>query len=388
MYMYLDTDKRDRKMNNIKTVQRKGRVQQNRLKYSDVKIFYKTSNVVHMAQNDGNGTDQVVQKKDNIEKGIIVYVKTLNQLGKVENVNEKTYSIRFFSNIIYEINKEDVLPMYSNTGSSNKVFSSVMGHGVLSPKERKSKTDKWKDIFCSATTDDAKNADYEKTETICVNVFSIGKNEDSEEVNIDEAIFTDRFRGAYLVALENKDAPKIELPSAEDCERQLGEPETAEIEELRDELRKTGIDEESIESWVAGSIYDNYFKSNHELMDPIKQVFEERLKRTMFVIAKAPDDGINDGERKINHILSKDFMYVLLPVNSYVDISKEKVKEVEVIKVGLVEEELEVPAYRCFSFPKGEAINIMLKMKIQIPDYREAIKKLPPGKYYSHIVRL
>lgn len=387
MYMYLDTDKRDRKMNNIKTVQRKGRFQQNRLKYSDVKIYYKTSNVVHMAQNDGNGTDQVVQKKDNIEKGIIVYVKTFNQLGKVENVNEKTYSIRFFSDIIYEIDKEDVLPMYSNTGSSNKVFSSVMKHGILSPKEREQKKENKEAIFCSATTDDANSTDYAENESICVNMFSIVRNEASEKVNSSEAIFTDRLRGAYLVALENKDAPKIQLPSVEDCESQLGEPETAEIEgfreEMLNELSEKGRKAEYVNSTCAKLIYIKYLESNNEMIDPIKQIFEERLKRTMFVIARAHDDGINDGERKINHILSEDFMYVLLPVNSYVNISKEKVK-----KVDLVEEELEVPARNYFATPEGEPVDIIFKMKIRVPDYRKAVKELPPGKYYSHIVRL
>lgn len=242
--------------------------------------------------------------------------------------------------------------MYSNASNSNRVFSSVMANGILSPRDRKAKRDNGEAIVTGATTDDVRNRNYDEGNNICVNLFSIDEEGKS---NDDYNTFYNPHCGAYLVALENNNAPKLKLPPVEECLRRLGQSrEDVEAEvinefrfqtflyTLKDKLRKlTGKDySKIIDENINNLLQKDYSKITDENVNAllqkdyseiidknvnallqangyfekqvinkiltkyiandsmVKSIFEERLRRTMLVVAFAPHLKKKRGELK------------------------------------------------------------------------------------------
>lgn len=366
--MYLEMQKEERKEKNVSIIQRQDSVKQRNTRDYNVRIRDKKEKYLkHMSQQiqkNGRGVN-IIQRKDGIEREIIVYVKGHETKGTVMEEKEATYIITTETENI-EVPKDDVVPMYSNEGKSNETFDSVMEYGILSPSARAEKG-----VSPGATTRDSRMDGYNMRTDICVNTFSIPGHTD---------IFNGAANGAYLIALENSDAPAFRMPSVDKCEEYLNG--------TADGKEKLAIIPKHSPFLYKEYVLNLYIQAkNKEIASCIRDIFQERIRRTMLIIAKADESETNFGENRISEIAPTSFVYILLPENSTV--SPEKATRDKIVKVSMIEKKLKVPITGYFADADGNDISgVTFEIDLDVPNYEEVLGNLGEGTYHSHLVRL
>ncbi|MDE6433523.1 MAG: hypothetical protein K2L07_04780 [Lachnospiraceae bacterium] len=366
--MYLEMQKEERKEKNVPIIQRQDSVKQRNTGDYNVRIRDKKEKYLkymsQQIQKKGRGVN-IIQRKDGIEKGIIVYVKGHETKGTVVEEKEATYIITI-GTINIEVQKDDVVPMYSNEGKSNETFDSVMEYGILSPSARAEKG-----VSPGATTRDSRMDGYNMGTDICVNTFSIPGHTD---------IFNGAANGAYLIALENSDAPAFRMPSVDECEKYLNG--------IAGRQEQLAIIRQYFSSTYKEKVLNLYIQAkNEELTSYIRDIFQERIRRTMLIIANADESETNFGENRIPEIAPNSFVYILLPENSTV--SPEKAAGDKIVKVSMMRKTLLVPIEGYFADADGNDISgVTFEIDLDVPNYEEVLGALGEGTYHSHLVRL
>lgn len=378
--MYLEVQD-DKKMKESKVVEQKRNILPAKGDlHSDVHVQYKREPYLNVGiqpkQENMKGTG-IIQKEPGLEVGTHVYVHRENKIGIiVEKLGNDGYVVRIPDSRIEKITANEVQSMYShNLQNSMAVFDSVMREGVLPPSKRSVQPGAW--------TEDSKQPDYKESEEVSVNRLDTRKPYGTSGI---EKMFANLASGPYVIALEDANAPKIILPSIEECRKKL-------------ENMNIGEDEEKL--CMDEAVPEIYFKYHSgEFLGQVGPVLMERFRRSMLVIA---NDAVGAGFKKdekvydvmettVNGILPDSFEYVLLPDNSIIpqDIAK-KYGNIKLVKI--IKKTLELPAYHFFQVLGGDRnalAGVEFTITLPCPDYEGELKELglTPGTYYSHLVRM